>query len=96
MNVSGNTFRFIRDNPIEPEDQAQEWIVKHNLFENAHAWISTDGVSGSGLYVFGNRGTYDPDDMPGTKCSDAVDWADSPFFEGFAGDRGRYVDMPDL
>src|SRR3954463_8019558 len=49
-----NTFENIRDNPIEPEDHMAFWIVKHNTFINAHAVISTDGVSGHDLLVFGN------------------------------------------
>ena len=91
VTIAGNTFRFLRDNAVEPEERAEGWIVKHNRFENVHAWISTDGVAGSGLYIFGNTATYDPEQMPGSTCSDAHDWARSPFFVGMAGDEGRYV-----
>lgn len=91
VTVRGNVFRFIRDNAVEPEGRAESWLVKHNRFENVHAWFSTDGVRGRDIYIFGNVASYDPDRMPGTACSDAIDWESSPFFEGLAGDRGRYV-----
>ncbi|MEL6768861.1 MAG: right-handed parallel beta-helix repeat-containing protein [Pseudomonadota bacterium] len=91
VEVRGNTFRFMRDNAVEPETQAYGWVVKHNRFENVHAWLSTDGVKGSGFYIFGNTATYDPDNMPGTGCSDDIAWERSPRFEAMAGDDGRYV-----
>ncbi|MEM9044072.1 MAG: right-handed parallel beta-helix repeat-containing protein [Pseudomonadota bacterium] len=91
VEIRGNTFRFIRDNAVEPETKAENWVIKHNRFENVHAWISTDGVSGEGFYVFGNTATYDPERMPGSGCSDDVAWEDSPRLEAMAGDHGRYV-----
>ena len=90
VEVRGNVFRFVRDNPIEPEGRAEGWIVKHNVFENAHAWISTDGVAGGWLFVFGNRGWHDPGEIPGGRCRADVDWALSPQFRGLAGDAGRW------
>ena len=50
--ITGNTFEYVRDNPIEPENHAAFWIVKHNAFVNSYAAISTDGVSGNDLLVF--------------------------------------------
>lgn len=91
VEIRGNRFRFIRDNAVEPEARAEGWIIKHNVFENVHAWISTDGVSGKGFYVFGNVAFYDPANMPGTNCSDDVEWAASPGLQGLAGDSARYV-----
>ena len=52
--ITGNFFEYIRDNAVEPEDHAAFWIVKHNAFVNSYAVISTDGVSGNDLLVFGN------------------------------------------
>ncbi|HKY95144.1 MAG TPA: hypothetical protein VJL84_07545, partial [Kiloniellales bacterium] len=91
VEVRGNVFRFIRDNPVEAEGRAENWIVKHNVFQNAHAWISTDGVAGGTLYVFGNRGWHDPGELPGSRCRDDVDWSLSPQFRGLAGEAGRYA-----
>lgn len=90
VEVRGNRFRFLRDNAVEPEERADGWIIKHNAFENVHAWISTDGVHGGSLYVFGNLGWYDPARMPGRRCRNDIDWAASPRFAGMAGDAGRY------
>ena len=51
--ITDNVFERIRDNPVEPEGHAAYWIVKHNTFVDVHAAISTDGVSGHDLLVFG-------------------------------------------
>jgi len=91
VEIRGNRFRFLRDNAIEPEIQADGWIVKHNVFENVHAWISSDGVRGGSMYIFGNTGWYDPSQIPGQRCNEDVAWDRSPFFTGLAGDEGRYV-----
>ncbi len=91
VEIRGNRFRFLRDNAVEPETRADGWVVKHNRFENVHAWISTDGVRGGSLYVFGNLGWYDPGQIPGQDCREDVDWSRSPRFHGLAGDRGRHL-----
>ena len=91
VEVRGNHFKFLRDNAVEPEAHAYGWIVKHNVFENVHAWITSDGVSGSGMYIFGNRGWYDPQRMPGQRCRTDVDWSRSPRLDGLAGDEARYL-----
>ena len=91
VEIRNNLFRFIRDNPVEAEGRAENWIVKHNVFQNAHGWISTDGVAGGTLYVFGNRGWHDAGVLPGSRCRDAVDWSLSPQFRGLAGEAGRYA-----
>ena len=57
----------MRDNPIEPENHAAFWIVKHNAFVNSYAAISTDGVSGNDLLVFANLFTLG--EAPGSRCS---------------------------
>jgi hypothetical protein len=53
------------------------WIVKHNTFINAHAAISTDGVSGHDLLVFGNL--FVLDGIPGSDCH-AEGWIGSRQF----------------
>ncbi len=74
MNVEiyNNSFRYIRDNPTEPESFAANWWIHHNEIYNAHAWFSFDGVRGGPFYVFGNTGWFD--DVPARRCKD-VDWA---------------------
>src|SRR4051812_2973198 len=66
--ITGNFFESIRDNAVEPEDHAAFWIVKHNAFVNAYAAISTDGVSGNDLVVFGN--VFALQEIPGSNCRD--------------------------
>jgi hypothetical protein len=51
------------------------WVVKHNTFINAHAVISTDGVSGHDLLVFGNL--FVMNSIPGSNCHE----------EGWVGSR---------
>jgi hypothetical protein len=76
--IVGNVFERIRDNPVEPEARAAYWIVKHNTFLNVYAAISTDGVSGHDLLVFGN--IFALDEIPGTRCRDAG-WSGSRQFQ---------------
>ena len=72
--ITGNVFKNIRDNPIEPEGHAAFWIIKQNSFINVHA-VSTDGVAGHDLLVFGN--IFAQVGIPGSSCRD----------EGWAGSR---------
>jgi len=65
--ITGNIFEYVRDNPIEPENHAAFWIVKHNAFVNSYAAISTDGVSGDELFVFANLFTFG--EAPSSRCS---------------------------
>lgn len=59
VEIYANTFRYIRDNPIEPEATATNWWVHHNRIYNAHSWFSFDGVAGGEWYIFGNVGWFD-------------------------------------
>jgi hypothetical protein len=73
--ITGNVFKNIRDNPIEPEGRAAYWIVKKNMFINVHAAVSTDGVSGHDVLIFGN--IFALVGVPGSTCRD----------EGWVGSR---------
>jgi hypothetical protein len=64
--IIGNVFKNIRDNPIEPEGNAAYWIIKQNTFINVHAAVSTDGVSGHDVLVFGN--IFALVGVPGSNC----------------------------
>ena len=72
VEIYDNDFQFIRDNPVEPEDQAVNWWIHHNRIYNAHAWFSLDGVGGGPIYIFGNTGWFD--DKPSRRCVPS-DWA---------------------
>ena len=43
VEIYDNDFQFVRDNPVEPEDEATNWWVFHNRIYNAHGWFSLDG-----------------------------------------------------
>ena len=72
VEIYDNDFQFVRDNPVEPEDQAINWWIHHNRIYNAHAWFSLDGVGGGPIYIFGNVGWFD--DKPARECIPAI-WA---------------------
>jgi hypothetical protein len=72
VEIYDNDFQFIRDNPVEPEDQAINWWIHHNRIYNAHGWFSLDGVGGGPVYIFGNVGWFD--DKPSRRCIPA-EWA---------------------
>ncbi len=59
VEIYGNKFHYIRDNPIEPEATATNWWIHHNEIFNAHSWFSFDGVWGGDWYIFGNVGWFD-------------------------------------
>ncbi len=72
VEISGNTFEFIRDNSVEPEGTAVNWWVRHNRMRDVHAPFSFDGVKGGPHYVFGNVGWFT--EMPEQNCDDRI-WA---------------------
>jgi hypothetical protein len=85
--IVGNTFVKIRDNAIEPEGRAAFWVIKHNTFINVYAAISTDGVSGHDVLVFGN--IFALDDVPGAACRDEG-WRGSRQFRLTLGGSGKW------
>src|SRR4051794_9111533 len=87
--ISGNTFEHVRDNPVEPENHAALWIVKHNSFVNSYTGVSTDGVAGNDLLVFGNL--FALEEAPGARCSDDG-WLGSRQFLARRG-GGRWSDV---
>jgi hypothetical protein len=63
VEIYDNIFFRIRDNPIEPEQAAVNWVVRHNKIVNAHKWFSMDRVGGGFWYFFANTGWFT--DKPG-------------------------------
>ena len=63
VEIYGNAFHDIRDNPVEPERTAVNWHVRENRIANAHAWFSLDAVGGGFWYFCGNQGWFN--DRPG-------------------------------
>lgn len=58
VHVVDNDFLRIRDNPIEPEVYALDWVIRHNRFVDCHSWFSFDGTGGGYWYVYGNTGRF--------------------------------------
>jgi hypothetical protein len=85
-----NTFEKIRDNAIEPEGRATNWIIKQNTFTDVYAAISTDGVTGHDFLVFGN--VFALDDVPGSRCLDGG-WIGSRQFRLTLGGGGRWSNV---
>jgi hypothetical protein len=84
IEIYDNDFQFIRDNPVEPEDQATNWWIFHNRIYNGHSWFSLDGVGGGPIYIFGNLGWFD--DKPSRRCVQR-DWAGDQTLQA----DGRYA-----
>lgn len=59
VRIFDNTFEYVRDNVIEPEQSALNWWVYHNKMRNAHAYFSLHNVSGGFWYFFGNKIWFD-------------------------------------
>ncbi|KZC97957.1 MULTISPECIES: hypothetical protein [unclassified Thalassospira] len=59
VRIFDNRFRYIRDNPIEPEATAVGWWIGRNRFYNCHKLFSQDGVRGGFWYYFGNICWFD-------------------------------------
>ncbi|BDW89070.1 hypothetical protein [Thalassospira tepidiphila] len=59
VRIFDNRFRYIRDNPIEPEATALGWWIGRNRFYNCHKLFSQDGVRGGFWYYFANICWFD-------------------------------------
>ena len=80
VEISGNRFHRLRDNPVEPERTATNWYVTQNRIVNAHAWFSLDGVAGGFWYFCGNTGYFN--DKPGQPEGDNTGGAVFKFDDG--------------
>jgi hypothetical protein len=58
VEISKNHFTRVRDNPVEPENHAYNWIVRHNTIVDCHTWFSMDAVAGGYWYIYGNLGGF--------------------------------------
>ncbi len=54
--IEHNTFTRVRDNVIEPEDYAWNWVVRHNTFNNSYRTMSLELKRMAWLYFYGNQG----------------------------------------
>ncbi|MEM9107798.1 MAG: right-handed parallel beta-helix repeat-containing protein, partial [Pseudomonadota bacterium] len=54
--IEKNTFTRIRDNAIEPEYFAWNWVVRHNIFADCYRPFSFDLDRSGWFYIYGNYG----------------------------------------
>lgn len=54
--IENNTFERIRDNIIEPEEGAWNWVIRHNAFLDFYRLFSLEMQFGGFFYVYGNVG----------------------------------------
>ena len=54
--IENNTFTRIRDNAIEPEDYAWNWVVRHNVFADCYRPFSLELQRAGWFYIYGNYG----------------------------------------
>ncbi len=52
--IEGCTFRRIRDNAVEPEEGAWNWVVRNNRFIDVYRWFSLQMKRSGWFYVYGN------------------------------------------
>ncbi|WP_368467444.1 right-handed parallel beta-helix repeat-containing protein [Hoeflea sp. TYP-13] len=73
--IENNIFTRIRDNAIEPEDYAWNWVIRHNIFADCYCPFSLELQRAGWFYIYGNYGWVN--NQPGldtpeperTKCS---------------------------
>ena len=54
--IENNTFTRIRDNVIEPEDYAWNWVIRHNVFADCYRPFSLELNRAGWFYIYGNYG----------------------------------------
>ncbi|MEM6462515.1 MAG: right-handed parallel beta-helix repeat-containing protein [Pseudomonadota bacterium] len=54
--IENNMFVRIRDNAIEPEDHAWNWVVRHNQFNDCYRPFSLELQRAGWIYIYGNYG----------------------------------------
>lgn len=52
--IENNVFRRIRDNAIEPEIGAWNWVVRHNVLIDVYRWFSFEMERSGWFYIYGN------------------------------------------
>lgn len=54
--IENNRFERIRDNAVEPEGGAWNWIVRHNQFIDCYSPFSLEMTRSGYFYIYGNLG----------------------------------------
>ncbi len=56
--IEDNVFVRIRDNCIEPEDHAWNWVIRHNKIVDCYRPFSFDLNRAGWFYIYGNTGVF--------------------------------------
>ncbi|MCW2308418.1 right-handed parallel beta-helix repeat-containing protein [Rhodobium gokarnense] len=56
--VENNRFVRIRDNAMEPEGAAWNWVVRHNVFVDVYRWFGFEVERSGWFYIYGNLAWY--------------------------------------
>ncbi|MDA4847478.1 right-handed parallel beta-helix repeat-containing protein [Hoeflea poritis] len=71
--IEKNRFERIRDNAIEPEGGAWNWIVRHNELVDVYSWFSFEMKRSGWFYIYGNVGWHTQSPGPGKKPPEGID-----------------------
>ncbi|MEP3279877.1 MAG: right-handed parallel beta-helix repeat-containing protein [Stappiaceae bacterium] len=52
--IEKNRFERIRDNAVEPEFGAWNWVVRHNILMDVYRWFSFEMERSGWFYIYGN------------------------------------------
>ena len=63
--IENNRFERIRDNAIEPEYGAWNWVVRNNVFIDVYSWFSLDMKVSGWFYIYGNLAWHTQESGPG-------------------------------
>lgn len=63
--IEHNRFERIRDNAIEPEYGAWNWVIRHNTLIDVYRWFSFDMERSGWFYIYDNLAWYTQEPGPG-------------------------------
>jgi hypothetical protein len=65
--IEKNRFERIRDNAVEPEIGAWNWIIRHNVLVDVYSWFSLEMERFGYFYIYGNLAWHTQRPGPGLK-----------------------------
>ena len=71
--IEKNRFERIRDNAIEPEHGAWNWIIRRNVLIDTYSWFSFDMQRSGWFYIYSNVAWYTQQPGPGNEPPDGVE-----------------------
>jgi hypothetical protein len=71
--IENNRFVRIRDNAIEPEYAAWNWVIRHNVLIDVYRWFSFEMERSGWFYIYGNLAWHTQIPGPGDKPPRGID-----------------------